>query len=154
MPEHITKLILNGLKELEKEIDNSNIAILGLTYKGNTKETRNSPAEQLIKKIKQTDAEIAVHDPLLPLSRKIFGLINHPFEDTVKGADCLVFMSDHDVFKKISIAKLKKIVKKSAVIIDGRNIFKPSIIVKNGFLYRGVGRTHKNININNCVRNI
>ena len=107
---------------------------------------------EVIKKIKQTDAKITVHDPLLPRSRKILGFINLPFEEAVKGADCLVFMSDHDVFKKINITKLKKIVKKSAVIIDGRNIFKPCIVVKNGFLYRGVGRTYTSIN--NSVRNI
>jgi len=64
---------------------------------------------------------------------------SNPYEAAEK-CDCLFIATEWDVFKNISLPKVKKLMRKPA-IIDGRNIFDPAEMKKLGFTYFSVGRT-------------
>ncbi len=60
--------------------------------------------------------------------------------DTVKDADCLIFMVDHDGFKDFDLSSIKNHVAKHCAIVDCRGLFKSEDVRKLGFKYAGVGR--------------
>ena len=59
---------------------------------------------------------------------------------TAKGADVLIIMVNHDVYKKINYKKVAKVIK-TKIIIDGRNLVPAELVRKLGFVYKGVGNT-------------
>jgi nucleotide sugar dehydrogenase len=142
MPSYVVNLIVKRLRETisVRSICEPKITVLGLTYKKDVEDTRGSPAEQVIKKLKHLSFEVAVHDPLLPFSIMKFGCQNLPLEEAVKGADCLVFLTDHTAFKKLDIKKLEKLVHNHCLLVDAKQIFKPSDFSKTKFCYEGIWR--------------
>ncbi len=140
MPEHVVKLTVKGLEEVKKTIEKSKIAILGLTYKPEVADVRGSPAGPIVKKLKEFCSQVYVHDPLLPIGKRIFGCLNSTFENAVRNADCLVIVHNHAVFRKIDVTKLKRMMNMPAAVVDGGHLFEPSSVVREGFSYEGVGR--------------
>ncbi|OGD87321.1 hypothetical protein A3D81_01075 [Candidatus Curtissbacteria bacterium RIFCSPHIGHO2_02_FULL_40_17] len=134
MPAHIFALAEEALKEKKIKIASANLAILGYAYVGNSDDTRNSPTESLIQILKNKKVKYKVHDPYV----KDFS--NHSVEMTAKGADVLIIMVNHDVYKKINYKKVAKVIK-TKIIIDGRNLVPAELVRKLGFVYKGVGNT-------------
>lgn len=140
MPQHMIKLAVKSLEDVNKPIEKSKIAILGLTYKPEVAEVRGSPARPIVEKLKELSSQVYVHDPLLPIGKRIFGCPNSTFENAVRNADCLVIVHNHAIFKKIDIPKLKEMMNMPAAVVDGGHLFKPTSLVQEGFSYEGVGR--------------
>ncbi|MFA6254582.1 MAG: UDP-glucose/GDP-mannose dehydrogenase family protein [Patescibacteria group bacterium] len=133
------------LNKIEKKlwvIDNKKIAVLGLAFKPNTDDTRNSPALKLIKKLKNDGANIQAYDPQAIENTKKeipdIKYFNNPY-DAVKDAEALVICTEWDEFKKLDLAKIKSLMA-TPIIFDGRNIFDPAKMKELGFRYYGVGR--------------
>ena len=138
MPSHAVRLVVKGLREAGKEVKNSRVAVLGVAYKGETDDASNSPAEQIINELRNSGAEVVVYDPFCEESfgaRKFKGL-----HEALEGADCLVTATDHKLFQKLSLQKIKELMSERPVIVDGRLIFKPLEARKLGFTYYGIGR--------------
>lgn len=143
MPKYLVDLVIKGLNKAGKAIKGSRIAILGLTFRGDVKETYNSPAKPIIEELKKLGAEIIAHDPLITESeaKKEFNVKKiESIEEVFKNADCMVLITDHSQYKKIDIVKLIRLMNRPPVIIDGRNIFNPHELCKINVIYRGVGR--------------
>ena len=140
MSEHMVKLVVKGLERVNKPIEKSKIAILGLTYKPEVADVRGSPARPIVEKLKEFCSQVYVHDPLLPIGKRIFGCVNSTFENAVRNADCLVIVHNHAIFKKIDVTKLKEMMNMPAAVVDGGHLFKPTSVVREGFSYGGVGR--------------
>lgn len=134
MPNHIFSLTKKALKEKNIDIANSNLAILGYSYIGNSDDTRNSPTEQLEKILKRSRIKYKIQDPFVEKYSKL------SVYEVAKSADAIVLMVAHDVYRKIDLKKLLKIMK-SKVIIDGRNFFEGQKMVNLGFVYKGIGNT-------------
>ena len=132
MPHHMFHLLKSAFSEANKPIADSKIAILGYAYAGNSDDTRNTPTEPLLKMLRRTNAEIVVHDPCVRDYKM-------PLEGALKRAQGLVLMADHDQYKKLKLAKIKKLMRAKPIIIDGRNVFSKEKAKKAGFLYKGVG---------------
>lgn len=134
--------VLQKIKDALGIIQDKTVAVLGLSFKPNTDDLRNSPSIDLIKALIQEGAKIKVYDPqAMEKAAKI--LKNVVFcKDAYQaalGADCLIVATEWNEFKELDFIKLKKKLKR-ALIVDGRNIYEPRLLRDLGFTYIGVGR--------------
>jgi UDPglucose 6-dehydrogenase len=134
--------VLQKIKDALWIIRGKTIAVLGLSFKPNTDDLRNSPSIDLINALIQEGAKIKVYDPkAMDKAKRI--LKNVVFcKDAYQaalGADCLIIATEWNEFKELDLKKLKKKLKRK-LIVDGRNIYDPKLLMDLGFTYIGVGR--------------
>ena len=126
---------------LKNKIKNKKIALLGVTFKANTDDMRDSSSLKLIPYLSKRGAKIKYYDPTGP--KKEFNKLNNvnfskSIQDTVVGADLIIIHTEWNDFKSINFRKYSK--NKNLIIYDMRNIFSPNKIKKMGFKYFGIGR--------------
>ena len=97
---------------------------MGLTFKENCTDTRNSKVFDLIKYLEKNKLKVSVYDPwvkkgTLHISKKI-DLITKPKNNYY---DCIVLAVGHDIFKRLGIKKIKKLTKKNHIIYDLKYLF-------------------------------
>jgi len=139
MPHHVVELVIKGLNEIGRSLKGSNVLVLGLTFRGGVKEFTKSPAIPIIKELKEWGAKVYVYDPLCtPEDAKRFGA---EWKEDFKNIDAIIIVTDHKEFRDLDLDKISKQVR-SKVIIDGRNVLDAEKVVKLGFIYFRVGRTH------------
>jgi UDP-N-acetyl-D-mannosaminuronic acid dehydrogenase len=112
MPQHV----LRRVQEATANVENAKITMLGLAYKGNVDDTRESPAEHLYKLLDDAGYEVCVYDPHVKHSKIELSDLKRAFADS----DCIVLVTDHDEFKFLDPAELGSLVR-SRVVIDTRN---------------------------------
>ena len=108
---------------------------MGLTFKENVADTRETPVKEIIKLLKEFKFEIYGYDPLLTKEQiKKFDLkaIDNLYEIKV---DCIIITVVHDEFKKIRFDELKKMMNSKPIIIDVRGFFQKDV-EKNGIIYK------------------
>ena len=138
MPLHMLSLVQDALNDQAKSLKNSNIVVLGFSYKENVGDPRQSPAKTLLKHLKWKGANVIVVDPYIEEINPKFGLLNNNLYDALNGADVMVLITSHDDFKSIDFKKIKKLMK-TPIVIDGRRIYDPDELKNMGFFYRGIG---------------
>jgi nucleotide sugar dehydrogenase len=138
MPLHMLNLVQDALNEQEKSLKNSNIVVLGFSYKENVGDPRESPAKTLIKHLRWKDANITVVDPYIEEIDTKFGILNNDLYDALNGADAMVLITAHNDFKSIDFEKIKELMK-IPIVVDGRRIYNPEKLRQMGICYRGVG---------------
>lgn len=119
------------------------VALLGLAFKANTDDLRESPALPLIEGLLAAGARIRVHDPkALAAAEAIFGSKIKYFEDeyaAAEGAEALVLVTEWEQYRNLNLPLLKEKMAQ-AMIIDLRNLLTPENVHAHGFLYEGIGR--------------
>ena len=136
MPIRMAQLCEEAMREAGRRIRNSRVAILGLAYRENTQDTRNSPAIPLIRELRHRGADVTIHDPHAKTLRGF--TVIRDLRTAVRGSDCIAIVTAHDAYRKMDLGKLKRWVRHRA-IVDGRNVLDGSVI-KRGFVYRGIGK--------------
>lgn len=133
---------IRKIKEALWIIKGKRIGILGLAFKPNTDDLRNSPAIELAEYLQKEGARIQAYDPKamhkakkLPLRMK---LCKDPYA-VASGSDCLIIATDWDEFKKLDFVRIKKMLNKP-FIIDCRNIYDPGKLLRKGLKCISVGR--------------
>jgi len=130
-----TVYIIEKIKQVfGGEIQNKTIAVLGLSFKANTDDTRESPSFILIDRLLKEQAIVKSHDPMVESGAP------HQFmtiEETVTGADAIVIATDWDDYKKLNWESIKRLMRQH-FIFDGRNIINKDQVKKLGFYYFGV----------------
>jgi UDP-N-acetyl-D-mannosaminuronic acid dehydrogenase len=111
MPGHVVKLV----REMLKNIENPTITLLGLAYKGNVDDTRESPTFKIKKLAESEGINVRLYDPLV----KNFPDNSMTINDAVKNVDCIVLVTDHEFFKNINPKSLQL---RNKNLIDTRNI--------------------------------
>ncbi len=143
MPEHMYNLTVEALSRIGKKLEDSRVAILGWAFLNNSDDTRNTPAEPYYHKITELGAEVSVHDPYVFGANNI--KITQDLDEALKDATVVVIFTGHKHYFELKPGKIKKITcSKHPVIIDGRNVIDPDIFIKEGFVYKGIGRGDKN----------
>jgi len=143
MPTHIVNLTIQALKKAGKDVKNSKITILGTAYKANIDDSRFSPSESIIQKIKELDATSIVYDPYCT---NTFGAKKATsLHESIEGADCLIIATDHTEFKNLNLTIMKQLMNDKPAIVDGRRILNPHEAEDLGFIYYGVGYRKKEI---------
>jgi len=122
MPIHTLNLAKKGLKRIGKNLRNSNILILGLAYKANISDTRESPAITIIEELVEIGANFKMYDPHVKSIKTRFGKYNSEenLDESLKWAHCLILLTNHNEFKKNK--KLLNMINQQVVIVDTRNI--------------------------------
>jgi nucleotide sugar dehydrogenase len=139
MPHHTVEIVVDALNESEKSIKNSNIGILGISYKPNVADIQLSPAEEIVKHLEQLGAKIKIYDPFYK-SQNIFShMCSNSFDDVVENSDALILVTAHDEFKnidpKILFSKMN-----TPIFVDTRGIMNIESAKKSGLIFRGIGR--------------
>jgi nucleotide sugar dehydrogenase len=142
MPYYVIDLIIDGLNELAKSINGSKITILGVSYKANTSDMRETPAKTIIKTLLEMKANVCVHDPIVNKNdvEDMFKVKNCSLDEALNNSDCIVLHTYHDQFDNIKIQDIIKQMKPNALVVDTQNVFSPQEVIKNGLKYRGIGR--------------
>jgi len=121
------------------------LAALGLAFKGDTDDIRESPAIDVIRKLIDAGATISAYDPaaieraesVLPASENI-SYATSAYE-AAEDADALLILTDWREFADLDLQRLNQVMR-FPIIIDGRNLYKPSTMLEQGFTYVSVGR--------------
>jgi len=138
MPDHVVELTSDAFKESKKSIENSEILILGVSYKPNVRDIQLSPAEHIIKKLQDLGANIHIYDPYFH-SSNVFGITSdNNIEDIISKVDAAIIVTAHDEFKELQVEIFTKM--KHPIVIDTRGIIDPSIAKQEKLIFRGLGR--------------
>lgn len=116
--------------------------VLGLSFKPNTDDVRESPAVWLIHELQRRGARVRCYDPeaMKTAARELSGVeFCEDAYDTAKGSDALLFVTEWNEFRKLDLARLKELLRQP-VVVDMRNICDPDEMRRMGFRYTGVGR--------------
>lgn len=139
MSSHIIDLLVDGLREANKTINNCTILILGISYKPNIKDIQLSPAEQIIKKLKSLGSNIRIYDPYFK-STKIYDIeTEDDLINAISDIDAIIIITAHKEFIKIEPTLLSSKVK-NLVVVDSRGILDKHAAKKAGLIFRGLGR--------------
>ena len=134
MPVYTIKLLQDALNDCGHPIKGTAIAILGVAYKKNVDDGRESPFFAVHKLLQSKGAEIRVYDSWIKSKSTVDSL-----EQALQGAQAVVIVTDHDNYitqmKEMDLAQLG-----IKVIIDGRNCLESQNISSQGIIYRGIGR--------------
>ncbi len=140
------------VKKIEDELwvlKDKTITLLGLSFKPDTDDIRESPALEILRELLAKGARIRAYDPKScaqvkkVLAHKMLTYCNNLYV-AAKGSHCLVIATDWAEFKQLDLKRLKKVMT-HPTIIDGRNIFEPERMKKAGFTYRCIGRPYEQI---------
>lgn len=125
-PYRLVKLLKQELGNLSKK----RIAVLGLTFKPNTDDTRESPSFPVIAELKKAGASVISHDPMIKNTATI--------QEVLKNADAAIVVTAWDEYKQLAATTFKKLMK-SPVVIDGRRIYNKKQFTDAGIVYKGIG---------------
>jgi UDPglucose 6-dehydrogenase len=118
------------------------LAVLGLTFKPNTDDMRESPSLAIVPALQRAGATIRAFDPEgMDEARKLMPDLvycGNSYE-TMTGADALVLITEWNEFRALDLDRVKGLLR-SPTVIDLRNIYKPADMVAAGFFYTGIGR--------------
>lgn len=120
MPEYVVEKTAEALNEDEKSVKGSRILVVGLAYKPNVDDTRETPAAEIIELLARRGANVSYHDPHVPSFPK---MRNYKFDmnsveldsQTLSAADCVVIVTDHEIIDWQSIAD------HAGLVVDTRN---------------------------------
>jgi UDP-N-acetyl-D-mannosaminuronic acid dehydrogenase len=143
MPTHMFRLTMDALKRAGVPLKGAKVAMLGWAFLSNSDDTRNTPSEPYRDLLLKEGALVSVHDPYVT---EYPGVPILPFvEEALEGADVIVIFAGHHQYHTLDPKVLKNVSgKKHPVIIDGRNLVNPDTYIREGFVYKGIGRGDKN----------
>lgn len=120
------------------------IAVLGLTFKPETDDMRDSPAITILPALMEKGAAIRAHDPqgVHEAKRILPGELYYAKDayDACQDADAVVLMTEWNQYRALDLEKIRSIMRGN-IFIDLRNVYEPEQVVGKGFTYTGVGRS-------------
>ena len=121
MPLHMVDLVREGLNRKRKAISGSQILVIGVAYKKNVNDVRESPALDVMKLLENDGAELSFYDPYVPFvglnGNRMMGMETLS-KETLNNSDAIVIMTDHDQID------FQFVVENGNLIIDSRNVIK------------------------------
>jgi len=156
MPKHVAEMAIKGMIEAGKVVKDAKVLIMGLTYKENVADTRESPVEDIIKELKEWGVEIYGYDPLLtsseiehfgaaPVDNPLFNSSGNTGTSTKKNgtinnfkADCIILTVIHDEFNNLKVEDYNELMNSESSFIDVRGLFKSNCQDMNNIRYNRV----------------
>jgi nucleotide sugar dehydrogenase len=136
MPAYTVERLQDALNDVERPMKNTVVGILGLSYKANVNDIRESPAFDIIEHLKEHGCKVEMFDPYILEQSSVENL-----EAILEKSDALVVATDHRIFKESLTPEL---LKKHGikVIIDGKNCLdRDAFAAESSIVYRGIGRS-------------
>jgi UDPglucose 6-dehydrogenase len=138
------RVVLHLRKELGS-LNDKVIGVLGLSFKPNTDDIRESPPLEVIHLLQNEGAKVKAYDPqsmeLVGKFEKQIQLCENPYQ-VADGADALILATMWNEFKQLDFSRIKDSMKQP-VVVDGRNLWDPEAMRQLGFIYYGVGRCNR-----------
>lgn len=139
--EFIADKIIKGLIKTGKKVIDAKVVVLGLTFKENTPDTRNSKVDDILKRLAEYDIEPLVVDPWASEAdaMKEYGVKLSEFED-IKDVDCVVMAVGHEDFKALKIEEIEalfnqQLPNEERVVVDIKSILDSEVFKEKGYLY-------------------
>jgi len=136
------ELMVEKIRRLVGELKGKQIGILGLAFKQNTDDIRESSSIDIIKILLREGAKIKCFDPLaMDNAKKILPDVTFCENeyDVAQRSDVLVIATEWNQFRNLDLLRIKNLLK-TPILIDLRNLYEPSQLKAFGFIYEGVGR--------------
>ncbi|HST03816.1 MAG TPA: UDP-glucose/GDP-mannose dehydrogenase family protein [Chloroflexia bacterium] len=131
------------VRMLGGSVHDKKIGVLGLSFKADTDDMRESPAIDIIKSLQAQGASVQAFDPVaMEASRASLDNVTYcadPYE-AAEGVDALLLITAWNEFKQLDVKRLREAMRGS-VFVDGRNVYDPIEMRDAGFTYSGVGRS-------------
>jgi UDP-N-acetyl-D-mannosaminuronic acid dehydrogenase len=135
MPNHVASLVERSLKNKGKSISSSTVGVLGVAYKGNVADYRETPSKTLIDALNGLGAKVLANDPYVD-PEIIRRMEAEPVDlKEALNCDCVVLMTDHDDYRSITPEMIKK-----SILICNRPILDQDLFKSSGIEFKGVGR--------------
>lgn len=133
MPGYTVSLLANALRRKRKQLKGANIALLGLSYKRDIADERESPAHEIRRQMEERGAVVRAYDPYVPA-----GSTHDTLQDALEGADAAVIATDHSEFRSLTPFHFMR--GGVDIVIDGRNCLVKDDFAESGIIYSGIGR--------------
>ena len=134
MPRFTVDLLIEALNEVGLPLKDTKVTLLGMSYKANVGDGRESPAHVIRDLLVEAETNLTIYDPYTPEDSTTNSL-----NEALAGATAVVIATGHDEFKNITPSLLKK--NGNLVLIDGRNILRSQkeAFKNNSIIYTGIG---------------
>jgi UDPglucose 6-dehydrogenase len=139
------QLMVEKIRKAVEGFQGKTIAALGLSFKPNTNDLRDSPAMAILEQIMKEGATVRVYDPVAmeEATRLLPGLLAcEDAYDAAKGADGLVLLTEWNQFRNLDFQRMKSVLRRP-VFVDLRNVYEPDRMATLGFDYICIGRPEK-----------
>ncbi len=123
MPKHVVNLLELGLKKVGRKLRGAKVAVLGLSYKADVADTRESPSLKVIEELVFRGAEVRVHDPLVSEVSTEVGTFRSEVseEDLIEWADAVIIAVNHTSYRRVLPGIISRI-NVPKVVVDCRNV--------------------------------
>ena len=135
MSSYIAKQTIKQMIRADSVIKGSKVVVLGLTFKEDCPDLRNSKVANLIGELKDFGCEVMVHDPLAESeeARHEYGISLTPWDQLPKNADAVVVAVKHKEYMQLPLSEITAMIKKGGVFVDIKSAFDPVAIKNAGF---------------------
>ena len=138
MPKHVSDIAIKELNRAGKVIRDSKVLVMGLTYKENVPDTRESPVGEMVSELKEFDIDVYGYDPLLA-SAEIERFGAKPvatLRELTGPVDCIIVNSPHKVFAELTLEKVLRICNGKPIIVDVAGMLKNSNWTRVSCVYK------------------
>jgi nucleotide sugar dehydrogenase len=133
MPKYTVELLQDALNEIGKPMKDVSVGLLGVSYKANVGDLRESPALKIIELLKESGVKLEIFDPFVPSHSTVKSA-----EELLEKSEALLLAANHKKFVDIPTKKFRDMGIK--VIVDGMNCLDKEKILALGIKYKGIGR--------------
>ena len=130
------------IKACGGSVKNRTIAVLGLAFKPNTDDIRDSPSVAIIQVLQDAGAKVRAYDPeAMDNAKAVIEGVEYAFSAyaCLDRADAMVLVTEWDMFRALDIAKIKQLLKQP-IVVDLRNVYQPEDMLQAGIAYVSIGR--------------
>jgi len=139
MPQHVIDLLADAFSETANSLENSTIAILGISYKPNVHDVQIAPSETIIKLLKEKNLNLKIFDPYF-ISETVFGYkTENTISDAINNSDATIIVTGHKEFEELNLQIFTDSMKKP-IIIDCTGKINPNDAKAKGIIFKGIGR--------------
>lgn len=143
MPDHMLRLLDDAFEEMGVSVVGEKVAVLGLGFKANNGSLRSTQAVPIVRGLEERGAFVVAYDPFVSLDEvaqvlpglRCMGRV----EEALDGARCAVIVTDHSLFRRLSVEYMRKLMREPCAIIDARHIISQREAVSEGVVFRGLG---------------
>jgi len=141
------KMAVRVANAIGGDLKGKKIAVLGLTFKPNTDDMRESPSLDIVPAIQELGADVFAYDPEgMKEAKHMLPDVNwcENAYDTMNDADALVIITEWNEFRALDLDRVKSLMR-NPVMVDLRNIYESGEMAENGFQYHSIGRPQREV---------
>ena len=139
MSQHVVDLLVDAFSGVNKQLDNSTIGLLGVSYKPNVRDVQIAPSEDIIKLLNAKNVKLKIFDPYF-MSETVFGhKIENSISDVIIDSDAVIIITGHKEFEELNLETFSNSGNKP-ILIDCTGKINPNDAKSRGIIFRGIGR--------------